>query len=198
MQEQIPEAVPEPWEPDGVGGHGEDEKAGEVVRCGGVGLAGVVPDLEQEAAEHQVEQPEDLAGGGAAAHGRADALRRDERNQNDAVRFGKRLSGGSKAVIGDDHCGVAMVEGLPGGDLLHGTDADRLGIVFALDSVFFKALPCDDVNAVITAGLRHFYGIKTVFSQIRRDGVFVVISVHRYLSENWNKKTRQTKVRLAL
>ena len=97
-----------------------------------------------------------------------------------------------------------MVEGLPGGDLLHGTDADRLGIVFALDSVFFKALPCDDVNAVITAGLRHFYGIKTVFSQIRRDGVFVVISVHRYLvldtkiemyTKIWMKNPRMVSLR---
>ena len=96
-------------------------------------------------------------------------------------RFGKPLGRCGKAAVCDDHGRRAVIDGLSGNDLLHRPDADRLGVVFALDGVFLQPFPRDDVHAVVAAGLGHFYIIEAVLPQIRRHDIFVFISVHKNL-----------------
>ncbi len=91
-----------------------------------------------------------------------------------------RLPG--KCGVGHDNRHIAIVEGCPGMGFLHRFVSHRMGVVFALNPVFFSSAPGDDIQSLIAALLSYRNMTITIPAKPSGTDLFIFKSVQNEAS----------------
>ena len=70
-----------------------------------------------------------------------------------------------EGTIGHDHCDITVIEVCTCICFLNCFIADRIRIIFTLDSIFYSIFLCEDINTLITAAFSDSNFMETSISQ---------------------------------